>query len=130
MVMRRRQFGRYWLLDELGSGGMAIVSRAMIEGPRGFTRTLVIKRIRPALSKDAWFINSLATEARLSALLLHPAIVQVHDFGEVDGEYFIAMELVEGMDLLAVMRRAVHSQVRLPVGVVAVQVWWTLHAAL
>jgi serine/threonine-protein kinase len=94
------------------------VSRALIEGPLGFSRTLCIKRIRPALSREPWFIQALATEARLSALLLHPNIVQVHDFGDVDGEYYIAMELVEGLDLLGVLRRAARGGLSLPVGVV------------
>jgi serine/threonine-protein kinase len=116
--MRRRAFGRYWLLDEIGAGGMAVVSRALIEGPLGFSRALCIKRIRPALSREPWFIHSLASEARLSALLFHPNIVQVHDFGDVDGEYYIAMELVEGLDLLGVLRCASHGGVPLPVGVV------------
>jgi serine/threonine-protein kinase len=97
---------------------MAVVSRAVIEGPLGFSRALCIKRIRPALSGDPAFVRKLAAEARLSALLLHPNIVQVHDFGDVDGEYYIAMELVEGMDLLAVLRRASNNGITLPIGVI------------
>lgn len=111
-------FGRYRLLDCLGEGGMAIVYRAVTEGPQGFMRELVVKRIRADLSRDAGFISMLMAEARLCALLKHPGVVQVHELGEVDGEYFIAMELVEGHDLSSVILRAQKLERPPPVGVV------------
>src|SRR5437016_6217207 len=89
-------FGRYQLLEEIGSVGMAVVYRAMISGPKGFSRPVVIKRILPELSRDPQFVAMLASEARLAGLLRHPEIVQVHELGEFDGEYFLAMELVDG----------------------------------
>ncbi len=97
-------FGRYRLVEPLGSGGMAVVHRAVIDGPRGFAKTLVVKRILAQYSHDPSFVSMLVSEARLSALLRHPAIVQVHDFGEVGGEYFLAMEYIEGHDLVAVRK--------------------------
>ena len=75
---------------------------------------------------DPSFRQMLATEARLSALLLHPAIVQVHDFGDVDGEYYIAMELVEGMDLLGV--RPVRAQFRSRFSVPRKAAQWVVRA--
>src|SRR4051794_4056346 len=86
-------FGRYRLIEQLGAGGMARVFRAVIDGPKGFAHELVIKRIRPEYSRNAHFVNMLAAEARLCGLLRHPSIVQVHEFGEVGGDYFLAMEL-------------------------------------
>src|SRR5690349_1138180 len=109
-------FGRYRLLEQLGSGGMARVFRAVVDGPRGFTRELVIKRIRPEYCQNLHFVNMLASEARLCGLLRHPGIVQVHEFGEVAGEYYLAMELVEGRDLLALMRALERSGRMLPSG--------------
>src|SRR5262245_10672637 len=91
-------FGRYRLIEQLGRGGMASVHRAVIDGPKGFVRELAIKRIRPEYCQNQRFVNMLATEARLCGRLRHPGIVQVHEFGEVDGEYYLAMELVEGPD--------------------------------
>ena len=111
-----RPFGRYVLLDDLGRGGMAVVSRAVIAGPRGFSRTVVIKRILAEYAQQASFVNMLATEARLVAMLRHPAIVQVHEFGEVDGEYFLAMEHVDGTDLLQLMKTIAGRKLKLPVG--------------
>ncbi len=99
-------FGRYRLLERLGVGGMAIVYRAVVNGPKNFSRTLVIKRVIPHLAHDPSFVTMLAAEARLAGLLLHPNIVQVHEFGDVDGEYYLAMELVDGFDLNTILRQA------------------------
>ena len=99
-----QRFGRYILLDRLGKGGMAEVFRALMTGAEGFRRDLVIKQIRPDQSHAQNFIDMFVHEARISALLHHPNIVQVFDFGQVDGCYFLAMELLRGRDLLAVMK--------------------------
>ncbi len=112
-------FGRYRLCERLGEGGMAVVYRAVTEGPQGFSREVVVKRIRADLSADESFTTMLLAEARLCALLNHPGIVQVHELGEVDGEYFIAMELVEGHDLSSVILRARYLNRPPPVGVAA-----------
>src|SRR4051812_873782 len=91
-------FGGYRLIAKLGEGGMAVVYRAVVEGPEGFQRTVVLKRIRPELSRNDKFVRMFLSEARLCARLHHPGIVQVHALGEVGGEYFLAMEYVEGID--------------------------------
>src|SRR6266404_7003023 len=100
------RFGRYRLVEQLGSGGMAVVYRAIVDGPEGFARQVVIKRIRPELSTNPKFVKMFLSEARLSALLHHPAIVQVHELGEVGGDYFLAMEYVEGRDLASALDRS------------------------
>jgi serine/threonine protein kinase len=96
--------GKYRLVERLGRGGMAEVWLAKIMGPGGFQRTLVVKRILPHLAEDPHFVKMFLAEARLSARLNHPNIVAVHELGEVDGEYFIAMEFVNGRDLVTVLR--------------------------
>jgi serine/threonine protein kinase/tetratricopeptide (TPR) repeat protein len=111
-------FGRYRLLESLGEGGMAVVYRAVTEGPQGFSREVVVKRIREDLSRDESFVRMLLAEAKLCALLKHPGIVQVHELGEVEGEYFIAMELVDGHDLSSVILRAQKIRHQPPVGVI------------
>jgi serine/threonine protein kinase len=110
-------FGRYRLLNEIGRGGMGIVYRAVSTGPQGFARTCVIKRIVPHLSSDRSFVQSLIAEARLSALLVHPGIVQVYELGEVGGEYYLVMEHVEGISLLQATKRSQHLGRPIPPGV-------------
>ncbi len=98
------QFGKYTLFERIGRGGMAEVFKGRIQGPGGFERTFVVKRILPHLSDDASFINMFVEEAKLSARLNHPNIVHVFELGAVDGEYFISMEYIRGHDLSATMR--------------------------
>jgi serine/threonine protein kinase len=83
---------------------MADVYKGRIKGPAGFERIFVVKRILPHLSEDPAFIRMFVEEAKLSARLNHPNIVQIFELGSVDGEYFIAMEYVHGQDLSATIR--------------------------
>jgi serine/threonine-protein kinase len=101
-------FGKYRLVAEIGSGGMADVSLAMIEGPTGlgFSKLLVIKRLRPNLMEDEEFVAMLVDEARLAARLNHPNVVQTVEVGDVDGRYYIAMEHLEGQPLQRIQQRA------------------------
>jgi serine/threonine protein kinase len=98
------QFGKYTLFERLGRGGMADVFKGRIQGPEGFERIFVVKRILPHLSDDPTFIRMFIEEAKLSARLNHPNIVQIFELGSVEGEYFISMEYVAGQDLSATMR--------------------------
>ncbi len=107
-VATTTMFGRYKLLGRIGEGGMAEVYRALMTGPEGFERELVLKRILPRLSETGDFKTMFIREAKISALLLHPNIVQIYEFGEADGAYFIAMENVQGVTLreaLTTLRR-------------------------
>ncbi|MGZ3442730.1 MAG: serine/threonine protein kinase, partial [Polyangia bacterium] len=97
-------FGKYHLLERLGRGGMAEVWKAKALGPMGYARKLVVKRILPELACDDEFVRMFVEEARLSASLNHRNIVQVYEFGEVDGEYYLAMEWVHGRDLNTLLR--------------------------
>ena len=97
-------FGRYRLLEPLGHGGMAVVYRAVPDEPDSGSRTLVIKRILPNHSRDPHFVKMLISEARVSALLRHSAIVQMYELGSVEGEHYIAMEYVDGVNLRTVLR--------------------------
>ena len=98
------QFGKYSLFELIGRGGMAEVYKARIQGPQGFERTFVVKRILPHLSSDPTFIKMFVEEAKLSARLAHPNIVHIFELGAVDGEYFISMEYLRGHDLAETMR--------------------------
>jgi serine/threonine protein kinase len=98
------QFGKYSLYERIGRGGMAEVFKGRIQGPAGFERMFVVKRILPHLSDDPVFVKMFVDEAKLSARLNHPNIVQIFELGAVEGEYFISMEYVSGHDLAETMR--------------------------
>lgn len=100
------QFGRYELLRRIGAGGMAEVYKAKTFGPEGFVKDVVIKRILPAFNEDPDFVEMFINEARLAARLQHANIVQIFDFNQVDGVYYIAMEWVEGTDLRRIINRS------------------------
>src|SRR5687767_6506728 len=84
---------------------MAEVFRAIAHGDEGFKRVFVVKRIHKDKSAIPALRELFIHEARLSALLNHPNIVQVYDFGILDGCYFISMEYLRGRDLLLVLRQ-------------------------
>jgi serine/threonine-protein kinase len=107
-------FGRYTLLERLGVGGMAEVFRSKIVLSHGFEKMLVIKRILPHLAADKNFVSMFIDEAKLTAQLTHPKIVQILDFGDVTGQYFISLELVDGFDGLVLLRTCAQKGVRLP----------------
>jgi hypothetical protein len=108
------QFGRYTLLERLAVGGMAEVFRAKISSSHGFEKILVIKRILPHLAADATFVAMFIDEAKLTAQLTHPKIVQILDFGDVAGQYFIALEYVDGSDALGLLRTSAQRRLHIP----------------
>jgi hypothetical protein len=108
------QFGRYTLLAHLAVGGMAEVFRAKISSSHGFEKILVIKRILPHLAADATFVSMFIDEAKLTAQLTHPKIVQILDFGDVGGQYFIALEYVDGFDALGLLRTCAQKRLHIP----------------
>jgi serine/threonine-protein kinase len=107
-------FGRYTLLERLAVGGMAEVFRAKITSSHGFEKIVVIKRILPHLAEDATFVAMFIDEAKLTAQLTHPKIVQILDFGDVRGQYFTALEYVDGFDALGLLRVAAQKRVHIP----------------
>jgi eukaryotic-like serine/threonine-protein kinase len=99
-------FGRYELLRKLATGGMGAVYLARQKGPVGFQKLLVVKRLLPHLSEDDEFLQMFFDEARIAALLNHPNIAQIYEMGDVDGQYYIAMEYVHGEPLGSLLPRA------------------------
>src|SRR3954462_656256 len=113
-VLLPSHFGRYTLLERLAVGGMAEGFCAKIVSSHGFEKLLVIKRILPHLAADKTFVSMFIDEAKLTAQLTHPQIVQILDFGDVSGQYFITLELVDGFDALVLLRTCAQRKVRLP----------------
>lgn len=101
-----KRMGRYRLIRKLANGGMAEVFLARVEGPLGFEKRLVLKRLLPHLAEDPEFVGMFLDEARLVARLEHPNLVQLFDFGEEGGRHYLAMEYVDGPSLWALSRRA------------------------
>ncbi len=96
---------KYRLTEKIGSGGMAEVFRATGVGPDGFERPFVIKRIHPRLSEAPEFVRMFVHEAKISARLIHPNIVQVFELAYQDGAHYMIMEPVEGMDMGWLLKR-------------------------
>ena len=111
--------GKYQLVRKLASGGMAEVFLARAAGPMGFEKTVVVKRILPHLADEQNFISMFLSEARLAAQLNHPNVVQVFDFGEADGAYFLVMEFIDGVNLRVLFRKAHEQQTPLAFTLVA-----------
>jgi len=93
------KFGKYLLLDRIAVGGMAELYRAMMTGAEGFEKLIAIKKLLSHLTTQENLVNAFVEEAKLAALLQHQNIVQIYDFGSMDGDYFIAMEHLFGKDL-------------------------------
>jgi serine/threonine protein kinase len=104
--MKERQLGPYRLLRRIATGGMAEVYEARRTGPSGWQRRVAVKCILPQHATDEDFVQMFGDEARLAARLEHPSIVGVHDFGEIDGTLYIAMELVDGTNVGRLIRAA------------------------
>jgi eukaryotic-like serine/threonine-protein kinase len=107
--------GKYKLVRLIAAGGMAEVYLARQAGAAGFQKLVCLKRILPHLARDKQFVEMFLNEARLAARLDHPNIVSIHDLGEANGNYFIAMEFIDGPSLRAVARRAHERGERLPI---------------
>jgi len=97
--------GRYRLLARLGEGGMAELFVAEVSGVEGFSRTFVLKRLRPELATEKDAVAQFVEEARLQASLVHSNIVPVFDFGMAGSQYFMTQEYIVGRDLARMMLR-------------------------
>jgi len=109
--------GPYELVECIAAGGMAEVYVATRKGPFGFNKTVAVKRILPQLAKDAEFVAMFVDEARVAATLSHPNIVQVFDFGEQDGELYMAMEFVRGTNTARLIRAAAGKGEAIPLDI-------------
>src|SRR5262245_283994 len=94
-------FVGYRIEDLIGQGGMGVVYRAY---DLRLKRTVALKLITPELALDERFRRRFARETELAMALEHPNVVPIHDAGDVDGSLYLAMRLVEGTDLRALLR--------------------------
>ncbi len=109
------QFGKYRIVRLLGDGTYGAVYEAFQPGAMGFAKRVAIKRLRPHLiAGDRRFLQSMVNEARIGALLQHANIVDILEFDQVEGHYYLAMEYVDGATLEEVIRVCQRRRVLLP----------------
>ncbi len=87
-----RQFNHFSIVEVLGAGGMGAVYKAL---DRNLNRMVALKLLKKEMSADESFIDKLEDEARITASINHPFVVKVFSFGSDQGQYYIAMELVD-----------------------------------
>ena len=110
------RFSSYEIESLLATGGMAEVWRANMKGVAGFEKRVVIKTMLTSLQHRQELVDMFVAEASLAARLSHPNIVDVFDFGQLEGRYYIAMSYVPGLTLRSVHRRLAARGQRLPLG--------------
>src|SRR5215510_881712 len=101
-----RMLGKYHLVAEIARGGMGVVYLAMVQGPGGFNKLVVVKELKPELVEEPTFLTMFLDEARLAARLSHPNIVQTNEVGSDGNRCFMAMDYLDGRGLDRVRRRA------------------------
>jgi eukaryotic-like serine/threonine-protein kinase len=99
------RIGAYEIQARLGMGGMAETFVALRRGPGGFAQRVCLKRIRQDAADDPELVRQFLAEAAVVARLRHAAITQVLDFGRDGDDYFMALELIEGVDLRELLER-------------------------
>lgn len=110
-----KKFGKYFLLDRIGEGGMAEIFRARMSSLDASGRLLVIKRIQGAYSNNVEFLQMFKAEVQVTMRFTHPNIVQLYESGEENGQQYIAMELVDGRNLRQVLSKISQKQQRIPI---------------
>jgi len=108
-------FGPYTLLERIAIGGMAEIFLARKDGLNGFFKHFVIKRLHPQYSADKQFVDMLIDEAKVTSRLVHPNIIGIHDLGEMDGHFYLALDYVHGHDLFQVLKTLQKRGVLMPV---------------
>src|ERR1700755_544464 len=106
VTARGRALGKYQLVAEIARGGMGIVYLAMVQGPGGFNKLVVVKELKPELVEEPAFLTMFLDEARLAARLSHPNIVQTNEVGNAGDRYFMAMDYLDGRGLDQIPRRS------------------------
>nr|HEX4312783.1 protein kinase [Kofleriaceae bacterium] len=117
MTIEYEEFGPYAVYEHLGTGGMATVHRAVYDDGE-LVREVALKRLLPQHADDRTFVDDFTREGKLAARLSHPSIVRIFEMGRIDHTHFIAMELVVGQPMMALIRAAHHAKVSTPIGVV------------
>lgn len=124
--------GRYEILAEIASGGMATVYLGRLASAPGFERQVAIKKLHPHLERQKDFIEMFLDEARIAARIHHPNVVQTLEFGADENGHFLVMDYVEGPTLAKLLAKVVSTGDRIPTPIsirIALDALAGLHAA-
>ena len=105
---------RYDIVRKIFEGGMGVVYEAEQNGAREFVKRIAIKVVRQNYASQKQFIDNFIGEAKLVADLIHTNIVQTYHLGETRGVYFIAMELIRGVNLEQFAQQLTDKKRQLP----------------
>src|SRR5262245_34465194 len=108
-------FGPYSLIRRIGAGGMGEVFLAKQEGE---SRPCVVKKILPSLVANRVFVGRFLDEARVVKWLSHPNLARVYGMGDVDGQYYLAMEYVQGRTVSRFIQRLRQKNQSLSLGLI------------
>src|SRR5260221_10665296 len=108
---------RYDIVRKIFEGGMGIVYEAEQHGARNFVKRVAIKVVRQSYATNKQFIDNFIGEAKLVADLIHTNIVQTYQLGEAKGVFYIAMELIRGVNLEQFSEQLTEKQRLLPVDI-------------
>lgn len=100
------RIGPYSVLRPLGAGGMAETFVAERRGPGAFVQRVCLKRIRTDMASDPELVRQFMAEAAIAARLRHATIASVLDFGEDQSVLYMAIELIDGVDLRELIKHA------------------------
>jgi CRP-like cAMP-binding protein/tRNA A-37 threonylcarbamoyl transferase component Bud32 len=102
-------FGRHCLIDRISQGGMSDIYLAKSVGAAGFHKPVVIKKLLPRYSVKPRYVKRFLNEAKTLARLNHANIVQILDMGAIEGEYYLALEYIEGRNVAYLLSKAARS---------------------
>ena len=127
-----KRLGRYELIGQLATGGMAEIHLARLAGEGGFEKIVVVKRLLPELVASPAYVSMFLDEGKLVARLDHPNICEVHELGRDGAEYYLAMPYLDGIAVHELIARPRDpdrlAQLRVAAGVI-VQACAGLHHA-
>lgn len=109
----------YELIRKVAEGGMGVVYEAAQLGAGNFRKTVAVKLIREEYSSIPEFQKNFIGEARLVADLIHTSIVQTYHLGLANGQYFMVMEFVRGVNLEQFIERHIALDRPVPVDIAA-----------
>ncbi len=109
-----QRFGKYLILDHLVDGGMAKICRARYLGEQA-NKMVAVKMVQSQFSNDEAFVRMFQDELNITFAMLHPNIMQVYDYGKVNGQLYTAMEYIHGLNLKQYLDRLKEKKVVFPV---------------
>lgn len=123
------QIGRYAVETKLGEGGMAYTWLCRLNGAKGFSKTVVVKTLKPTCQTPQ-FVTMFADEARIGSRFDHPNLSRILELGDAGGVPFLVQEFVDGPTLHQLtIRQAMRRQINVPFGCqVIAEIAGALHA--